>query len=55
MNVYNRVRSDLSQVDYILKIKVIFSVRRERLTVPATDFDERKVFALNLDNPKSHT
>jgi hypothetical protein len=27
----------------------------ERLTVPATDFDDKKVFALNLDNPKSHT
>lgn len=28
---------------------------RERLTVPATDLDDIKVFALNLDNPKSHT
>jgi hypothetical protein len=28
---------------------------RERLTVPATDFDDMKVFALNLDKPKSHT
>ena len=27
----------------------------KRLTVPATDFDDKKVFALNLDNPKSHT
>ena len=25
------------------------------LTVPATDFDDIKVSALNLDNPKSHT
>lgn len=28
---------------------------RKRLTVPATDLDDIKVFALNLDNPKSHT
>lgn len=27
----------------------------KKLTVPATDFDDKKVFALNLDNPKSHT
>lgn len=27
----------------------------KRLTVPATDFDDMKVFALNLDNPKSQT
>lgn len=25
------------------------------LTVPATDFDDMKVLALNLDNPKSQT
>lgn len=30
-------------------------ILRERITVPATDFDDIKVFALNLDNPKSHT
>lgn len=28
---------------------------RETLTVPATDFDDMNVFALNLDKPKSHT
>lgn len=27
----------------------------KQLTVPATDFDDMKVFALNLDNPKSQT
>lgn len=27
----------------------------EKLTVPATDFEDMKVFALNLDNPKSQT
>lgn len=34
-----------------------FTVRdwREKLTVPATDLDGMKVFALNLDNPKSQT
>lgn len=28
---------------------------RENLTVPAMDFDDMNVFALNLDKPKSHT
>ena len=29
--------------------------KKWKLTVPATDFDGMKVFALNLDRPKSHT
>jgi hypothetical protein len=36
-------------------IMAMFWRARERLTVPATDFDDMKVFALNLDKPKSHT
>ena len=31
------------------------SVQKCPLTVPATDFDDMKVLALNLDNPKSQT
>lgn len=27
----------------------------KKLTVPATDLDDMKVLALNLDNPKSQT
>lgn len=29
--------------------------RKQGITVPATDFDDMKVLALNLDKPKSQT
>lgn len=32
-----------------------WETRGRILTVPATDLDGMKVFALNLDNPKSQT
>ena len=33
----------------------LFERRDMKLTVPATDLDDMKVFALNLDKPKSPT
>lgn len=39
-----------------LCVEVNTERERERgLTVPATDFDDMNVLALNLDKPKSHT
>jgi hypothetical protein len=34
---------------------LLFEDRIVKLTVPATDLDDMKVFALNLDKPKSPT
>ena len=45
----------LSTKNEIISQVIRIHILNISLTVPATDFDERKVFALNLDNPKSHT
>jgi hypothetical protein len=38
-----------------LSARLLFGHNITKLTVPATDLDDMKVFALNLDRPKSPT
>lgn len=38
-----------------LSARLLFGHNIKKLTVPATDLDDMKVFALNLDRPKSPT
>lgn len=49
------VNACISFQGYKVLFNLILKPMEEQLTVPATDFDDMKVFALNLDNPKSQT